>query len=209
LFNSLYLIDFYNIISKLIFLFSSSIVLFLTIFVFNKKKLKFNRYEYPIIIGFANLSCCLLISSFDLILLYLSIECLSFCLYILVLFKIKNKLTAEAGLKYFCLGVVASSSILFGISLIYGAICSTNFMYIKAYLDNCCTSDPLVYTGFIYILSGFFFKLAVFPYHMALIDVYDGSSLSVTTYLVTVVKFVMIIVLCKLLMYVFYSIQGL
>ncbi len=208
LFNSLFLVDFYNTISKLIFLLSSSFVLFLTIFIFHKKNLKFNRYEYPIIIGFANLASCLLISSFDLILLYLSIECLSFCLYILVLFKIQNKLTAEAGLKYFCLGAIASSSILFGISLIYGAVCTTNYMYIKAYLDN-IIDDPLICTGFIYILSGFCFKLAVFPYHMALIDIYDGCSLSVTAYLVTVVKFVMVVTLCKLLMYVFYSLQEL
>ena len=209
LFNSMFLVDFYSTFSKLLFLFSSSLVMLLNLFVLNKKKSNFNRYEYPLIIGFANLGCCLLISSYDLILFYLSIECLSFCLYILVLLKIKNKLAAESGLKYFCLGALASTFMLFGIALLYGCFFTTNYLYIKTFIDNFNNQSITVYLGFLLILFGFFFKLALFPYHMTLIDVYDGSALSVTAYLITIVKLVMVIVLCKMLMYTFYSIQFL
>jgi NADH-quinone oxidoreductase subunit N len=212
-FNFLFIVDFYSIFNKLILLFSTNIILLLILIIsiFNKKIFAHNRYEYTIIIGFSTIASSLLISSFDLILLYLALECLSFCLYILVLFKIKNKLSAEAGVKYFCLGSLASGFVLFGISLIYANICSTNFLIIKYWfkLNNSNNEFQLlsIYIGVIFIMFGFLFKLAVFPFHMGLLDIYDGSTLSVTIYLITVIKFVIVIVFCKLFIYVFYAIQ--
>ena len=140
----------------------------------------------------------------------MSLESLSFCLYTLVMFKIKNKLTAEAGIKYFCLGALASGFMLFGIALIYGVTNTISFSEIKYCIDfskHSNINSSCIYIGFLLLLAGFFFKLGLFPYHMGLLDIYDGSSLSTTLFLVTVVKFSIIIILSKILMFVFYSLQ--
>jgi NADH-quinone oxidoreductase subunit N len=213
LFNSLLSFDFFTTTTKIIILIGSNIFLiFATLcWVVLTYPNSLKKYEYPFLISFSILSICLLISSVDFIMLYLSLESLSFCLYILVVFKIKDKLTIEAGLKYFCLGSLASGFVLFGISLMYSVLNTVSFIKLKYLLEFSNSSASImhiyVYLGFIFLFVGFLFKLGVFPYHMGLLDVYEGSSLIITIYLISVVKFTIIVVVTKLLMNTFYALQ--
>ncbi len=213
LLNNFLMLDYFTTSIKIFILFSSNIFLifaslYWAVFTYPHS---LKKYEYPFIFSLITLSIFLLVSSLDFIMLYLSLESLSFCLYILVVFKLKDKLAIEAGLKYFCLGSLASGFILFGISLFYSTSHSLNFLKLKYLIDfsEFFISFDLIYIylGFVFILVGFLFKLGVFPYHMGLLDIYEGSSLIVTLYLISIVKFTILITLAKLLMNFFYNLQ--
>lgn len=100
--------------------------------------------------------------------MYLSIELQSFALYILASIKRYSNLSIEAGLKYFILGSFASGLILYGITLIYGFLGTTAFneIYTLLWLGTFIESYPIgVIFGFIFIISGLFFKLGLVPFH--------------------------------------------
>jgi NADH-quinone oxidoreductase subunit N len=213
IFNSMFSVDLYTILAKIFILIGSSLVLIITLnswFCLHYTQ-HISTYDYLFLLNFLNLSLYFLISATDFFTLYLALESLSFCLYTLVVFKSKDKLTTEAGIKYFSLGALASGFLLFGISLIYGNNGTLNFISLKQVLDLSfsynliLTTNLLNYLALIFLISGFLFKLGAFPYHMGLLDVYEGSPLIITLYLISVVKFGLLVVFFKLLMFVFYS----
>lgn len=216
IFNSMLSVDLYTTIAKIFILFGSSLVLLLTLnsWIFLHYTKHISSYDYLFLLNFLNLSLYFLISAIDFFTLYLALESLSFCLYTLVVFKAKDKLTTEAGIKYFSLGALASGFLLFGISIIYGNIGTLNFINLKQILDLSFNYDIILSTnilnclGLIFLISGFLFKLGTFPYHMGLLDVYEGSPLVITLYLISVVKFGLLVVFFKLLMFVFYAIHS-
>jgi len=103
----------------------------------------------------------LLISSYDLISLYLAIELQSLCLYVLAAAKKDSTFSTEAGLKYFILGSFSSALLLFGISLIYGCTGTTNFEDLSL-LFACAGNDISILRsidiGLIFIAAAFFFQ---------------------------------------------------
>ena len=125
--------------------------------------------DYSIIVLFSILGSSLLISSFDLISVYLSIELQSFGLYILASLYRDSESATSAGLKYFLLGGFSSCLILLGIGLIYSYTGLTNFESI--YLLNSISGidQPTVLQGLslglIIIFVGFLFKIAAAPLH--------------------------------------------
>jgi NADH-quinone oxidoreductase subunit N len=128
-----------------------------------------DRFEFLILLALAVFSLLLLVSTQDLITFYLSIEMQSLCLYVLAAFKRTSRLSTEAGLKYFILGALSSSLLLFGMSLIYGTIGSTNFNIIVKSTLNVETINDVSYTfvlGIILLLCGLLFKLTAVPFHM-------------------------------------------
>jgi NADH-ubiquinone oxidoreductase chain 2 len=141
--------------------------------------------DYSIIVLFSILGSSLLISSFDLISVYLSIELQSFGLYILATLYRNSESATSAGLKYFLLGGFSSCLILLGIGLIYSYTGLTNFESI--YLLNSISGidQPTVLQGLslglIIIFVGFLFKIAAAPLHNWSPDVYDGTPTIVTT----------------------------
>ena len=110
------------------------IILFLTISIETVEKEFSERFEFLMLIALTTFALLILVSTHDLITFYLSIEMQSLCLYVLAAFKRTSQLSTEAGFKYFVLGAFSSSFLLFGMSLIYGFIGSTNFeKFLKAY----------------------------------------------------------------------------
>lgn len=149
----------------------------------------------------------LLFLSNDFFSLYLGVELQSFVLYVLCSYK-RDAFSAEAGLKYFVLGAFSSGILLFGISLIYGFTGSTNFDDIYSLFFPNFSLLPLntgFLIGFIFFSIGFFFKLGVFPFHMWVPDVYEGSPTLVTSILAVISKFVIAVAFIKIYMYVFFS----
>jgi len=171
---------------------SKQIILFFTfacLFVCERSILenKINNFEYLLLILCAVLGLMLLISSYDLISLYLCIELQSLCLYALAASKKDSSLSTEAGLKYFILGSFSSGLLLFGLSLIYGCTGSTSFgalFLLMSSVDNPSLNLILeVLTKALFFISlAFFFKVAAAPLHMWSPDVYEGSPLSSTVF---------------------------
>jgi NADH-ubiquinone oxidoreductase chain 2 len=158
--------------------------------------------DYSIIVLFSILGASLLISSFDLISLYLSIELQSFGLYVLSTLYRDSESSTSAGLKYFLLGGLSSCLILLGCGLIYSYTGVTNFE--SLYLLNSISDIDQQYViqglslGLIIIFVGFLFKISAAPLHNWSPDVYDGTPTIVTTWLTVMPKISIFILLLEL-----------
>jgi len=169
---------------------------------------KFQVTEYSIIVLLAVLGMFLLVSANDFISLYLALELQSFCLYILASLKRYSNLSIEAALKYFILGSFSSGIFLFGISLLYGFFGTTNF-----YEINTLTFSSDIFTNYsspvlisiLFISVGILFKLAVFPFHFWIGDVYEGSPMIITAFFAIVPKLSFLVVFVKLYFFVFFK----
>lgn len=126
-----------------------------------------------------------------LFILYLGVELQSLALYILCCLKRYSNKSLEAGLKYFLFGSFSSCLLLFGITLVYGVLATLNLndIYIIISAVNFeGTKNILLHVGLICIMVGFMFKLALFPFHWWLADVYEGSADIITFFLAIVTK---------------------
>ena len=183
IFNESYIIDKFSIFMKVL-----TLLFCLFVLLASKNYIKNNnidKIEYPIIILASTLGMILMISSYDLIIFYLSLELQSICLYILASFKREDLRSTEAGLKYFILSALASGILLYGCSLIYGFTGSTNFEVIST---NLVESNTGAVFGIVFIIVALAFKLSVVPFHMWTPDVYEGSPTSVTSFFALVPK---------------------
>jgi NADH-quinone oxidoreductase subunit N len=124
----------------------------------------------------------------DFMMLYLVIELQGLSAYILAASFKSSSLSLEAGLKYFILGSLASGLILFGIALLYGYTGTVDFTGIQLLLFNSSAISIIYLVGIVFILSGLFFKLGLFPFHAWLPDVYSGSPFFVTALFATLPK---------------------
>jgi len=130
---------------------------------------KINLFEYPFLKVLTILSLCFLVMVNDLLGLYVIIEIQSLCLYVLASFKRNSAFSTEAGLKYFLLGSLASCLLLLGIAFIYSHLGITDFQNIYSLTASLEKSKFLfnpLNVGLLFLLAGFLFKLAIFPFHM-------------------------------------------
>jgi NADH-quinone oxidoreductase subunit N len=196
----------YTVIIKIILLVCA--IVFLTLAIEHIKQDFSERFEFLILIALSTFALLLLVSANDLIMLYLSIEAQSLCLYVLAAFKRTSQLSTEAGLKYFILGALSSSLLLFGMSVIYGFTGTTNFTEIvKGILSN-TTLENTPYTltlGFILLLCGLLFKLTAVPFHIWSPDVYEGAPLTVMIFFSTIPKLAIFCFFTKLVYTVFFD----
>ena len=163
---------------------------------------KFNSYStnFSLIILFNLLGASLLISSFDFISLYLTIELQSFSLYVLASLYRNSELATSAGLKYFLIGALASCFILFGAGLIYSFTGLTNFDSIFALISSSQLDELLVgiFLAFIFIFVGLFIKIAAAPFHNWSPDVYDNVPTVVTIWLNIIPKLTILILMIEI-----------
>jgi NADH-quinone oxidoreductase subunit N len=125
----------------------------------------------------------------ELMTAYLSLELLSFSLYILVSYAKTDARSNEAGLKYKLLGAFASAMLLYGMSLIYGVTGSTYYSGISEGLSRGTSDyDLALLMGLVLIIAGIGFKVAAVPFHMWTPDAYEGAPTAVTAYLSTTSK---------------------
>lgn len=143
--------------------------------------------EFYFFIFVCTLAMMMLVSAVELLTVYVSIELSSYSLYLLVPMRRNADEYAETGIKYFMIGVTASALMIFGISLLFGA---TNTTFIPQMVRSLplLMSQPAAIIGLVLALSGFFFKLALFPFHIWAPDVYQGAANQVTAYIATASK---------------------
>ena len=144
------------------------------------------RAEYPVLILFAALGMSVMVSAGDLLTLYIGLELNSLSAYVLAAFLRTDSRSAEAGLKYFVLGALASGILLFGMSLTYGFTGTTSFEGIRAALDGSLPMGALF--GLVFVLAGLAFKISAVPFHMWTPDVYEGAPTPVTTFFASAPK---------------------
>ena len=164
-----------------------------------KNKLNYAS-EYSLIVLFSSLGASLLVSSSDLISMYLSIELQSFGVYILTTLYRESESATSAGLKYFLLGGLSSCLILLGSGIIYTYTGLTHFESIYSLVsvsDSSQISQGLS-LGLIIIFIGFLFKVAAAPLHNWSPDVYEDSPTIVTIWLTIMPKISILIFLLEL-----------
>jgi NADH-quinone oxidoreductase subunit N len=195
---------------KQILLISTICCLF--IFEDNLIRQQINNFEYFILILCAVLGLLFLISSYDLISLYLAIEMQSLCLYVLAASKKNSSFSTEAGLKYFLLGSFSSALLLFGMSILYGCTGTTNFenftlLLSGVDLDNFSTTSSIS-NALLFVGAAFFFKIAAAPFHMWSPDVYEGSPTSSTIFFAVIPKIALFAVFIRMFQTVFSSFED-
>ena len=139
--------------------------------------------EYYGILLFTIVAAMFLASSGELLTAYISLELLSFSLYVLVAFDRYNERSNEAGTKYILLGALSSAFLLFGISQVFGHLGTTTFEGMSQALAGIGTLSPGLLVGIVLIIAGMGFKVAAVPFHMWAPDVYEGAPTPITAYL--------------------------
>ena len=144
------------------------------------------RAEYPILILFSAVGMGMMVSAGDLLTLYVGLELQSLSAYVLASFQRRDARSAEAGLKYFVLGALASGILLYGISLLYGFTGTTLFAGISDALAQGINMGQLF--GMVFVFAGLAFKISAVPFHMWTPDVYEGAPTPVTAFFASAPK---------------------
>ena len=151
------------------------------------KKYGINYGEYYILIQNSVLGMMLMAGAKSLFMIFLGLEVMSVCFYVLAGVNRKKEKAIEASLKYFLLGSFATGFLVYGIALIYGSAHTTSIDVITAGFAK-YSSDIIFLVGVLLFLIGFSFKIAAFPFHMWVPDVYQGAPTTVTGLFSTIGK---------------------
>ena len=144
------------------------------------------RAEYPILVLYAAVGMGMMVSATDFLTLYVGVELQSLAAYVLASFMRKDQRSAEAGLKYFVLGALASGILLYGISLLYGFTGTTGYAGVAAAMKGEMSLGILF--GIVFVMSGLAFKISAVPFHMWTPDVYEGAPTPVTAFFASAPK---------------------
>jgi NADH-quinone oxidoreductase subunit N len=144
------------------------------------------RGEYYVLALTALLGIFVLVSANSMLTVYLGVELLALSVYALVAFDRDSGVSAEAAMKYFVLGAIASGALLYGMSLVYGLTGTLDLGLIAARLHAPLSAGVVL--GLSFIVVAVAFKLGAVPFHMWLPDVYEGAPTSVTLFIGTAPK---------------------
>ena len=186
LFSGAYRIDLFSQIFKVIISFGLCLVVLML--GANKEIEEEYLPEYFMFFGLSTLGLMMLISSVELISIVISLEISSYSLYAVVpLRKGQTRIQLEASFKYLFFGAISSGVMIFGMSYVYGIAHSTFLVDIipalMQFLDK-----PIGILAIVLTLTGFFFKLSLFPFHFWAPDIYEGASNNTTTFIATIPK---------------------
>jgi len=165
-----------------------SIILIVTTFLVVLISIKYlslqnaNYGEYYALLLFALSGMIIMVSSSDLIVIFLGLEVLSISSYALAGLRREDEKSNEAAVKYFLLGSFASAFLVFGIAFLYGATQKTAIPAIIDSLQSGTSLGTLGLVGLGFIIIGFGFKIAVVPFHMWTPDVYQGAPTPITAF---------------------------
>ena len=164
------------------------------------------RFEYPILATLAVIGMMVMVSSGDLMTLYMGLELQSLALYVMAAMRRDNIKSTEAGLKYFVLGALSSGLLLYGASLVYGFAGTTLFSGILSTLNGGLPLGLLF--GLVFMLAGLAFKVSAAPFHMWTPDVYEGAPTPITAFFATAPKVAAMALIARLCHDAFGPIPG-
>ncbi len=157
------------------------------------------RFEFPILMLFSSIGMMLMVSANSLMTLYVGLELMSLSIYVLAAFARDERRSAEAGLKYFVLGALASGLLLYGITLVYGFSGTLSFEALARLMEQPGAASPGLIVGIVFIVAGLAFKVSAVPFHMWTPDVYEGAPTPVTAFMGTAPKVAAMVLLVRLL----------
>jgi NADH-quinone oxidoreductase subunit N len=164
----------------------------------NLKGIQEDRHpEVYLLLATCTLGMMFLVSSVELLTLYVSLELTSYSLYALVPLRTGSGQQIEAGIKYFLIGIATSALMLFGIACLFGATHTTSVAELARKLPG-LLDTPMAFVGLLLTLCGFFFKLALFPFHVWAPSVYQGAANQVTAFVATATKVTAMAMLVRL-----------
>ncbi|HXH63901.1 MAG TPA: NADH-quinone oxidoreductase subunit N [Mariprofundaceae bacterium] len=156
--------------------------------------------EYYVLMLFAATGMMLMASANTFIMLYLGLELMALCVYVLVGYQREVLRSGEAALKYFVLGSLASGLLLYGISFLYGVTGSFDFAAVgQAIATSGGNTHMAVMLGMVFLLAGLLFKLSVAPFHMWTPDAYEGAPTPVTAFMSVAPKVAGFVLLIRVL----------
>ncbi len=141
-----------------------------------------DKPEYYVLGLFGVAGMMVMASANHLLTLYLGLELMSLCLYAMIAFYRDDKLAVESAMKYFVLGALASSVLLYGMSLLYGLTGSLELSVIRTELAGTTNDNVAVALAVVFIVVALAFKLGAVPFHMWVPDVYQGAPTSTTAF---------------------------
>eukprot|EP00894_Picocystis_sp_ML_P003382 jgi/Pico_ML_1/53899/g4367.t1 len=164
-------------------------------------------FEYAPLMLLAVLGMLCMVSSADLLTLYLSLELQGLCLYVLAALQRTSPFAAEAGLKYFLLGAFSSGVFLLGCSLLYGTTGTTQWHALATlgFGGGQAEVSPALLLGVLCLFVGLLFKLAAAPFHVWAPDVYEGAPTPVTCFFAVAPKVALFAALTRLALQSFYE----
>jgi len=186
LFSGAYRIDLYSQVFKIVILLGFCLV----IFMFENKGETMEDYlpEFFMFLGFSVLGLMMIVSSIELISIVIALEISSYSLYVILpLRKSQKRMQIEASMKYLFFGAASTGIMLFGMGYLYGIAHSTFLKDIVQIIPG-FLSTPIGIIALVFTLTGFFFKLSLFPMHFWSPDVYEGASNTTTTFIGTIPK---------------------
>lgn len=184
--NDLYIADSLSSFLKLLLLAATGATLLMSIAPLTR--LGIARFEYPILILLALLGMFIMVSAHNMLTLYVGLELMSLASYVLASFHRDNDQSSESGLKYFVLGSLSSGLLLYGVTLVYGFVGSTDFTAIAASVSTGTGHNLGAIFGLVFIFAGLAFKISAVPFHMWTPDVYEGAPTPVTAFFASAPK---------------------
>jgi NADH-quinone oxidoreductase subunit N len=195
LFHGMLVISPLNSLFKIICL----VLAFFTVLLARGDRAARHHGEYLALILLATIGLLLLVGSEELLMIFIGLELTGLSLYVMTAFDRSDFRSAEAGLKYFLFGSMASAFTLFGMSLIYGLTGTTALAAIAQTL-GATSIQPLLAAGIVMTLIGFAFKVAVAPFHLWAPDVYQGAPVPTAAFIASGSKVASFVVLGKIVL---------
>jgi NADH-quinone oxidoreductase subunit N len=186
MFGGAFVVDNFALIIKATFLLSAYVVVLLSTNYIAEGDYWENEY-YEMLLS-SVLGMVLIASARDLITLFVALELLSIPAYLMATWRKRDLKSNEAGLKYYLMGVFASSLMLYGMSLLFGVSGSTLLTDISRTVGDFDHSQPVITLGIILVVVGFAFKVSSFPFHTWAPDTYEGAPTPVTSFLAVASK---------------------
>lgn len=196
-FHGFYIADGISQLAKMV-MYASVFTIFIYAKPYNRNRGIFKGEFYTLSL-FALSGTSMMVSAGHFLTAYLGLELLSLSLYAMIALRRDSAGAAEAALKYFVLGALASGLLLYGISMVYGATGTLSFPDVLAQTHNGGASPWLLKLGLVFIVVAVAFKLGAVPFHMWVPDVYQGAPTSVAALVGTAPKIAAVIFAFRIL----------
>jgi len=180
-FDRTFAFDTFAIVAKFVIVVATALVVLISVKYLDIEDA--NLGEYYALLLFAAVGMMFMVSGVDLIVLFIALELMALCEYILAGFLRGSRRSNEASVKFFLLGAFSSGLLLYGMSLLYAIGGSTKLSVIAERLRDRPAADPLSWIALITLLAGMYFKIAAVPFHQWTPDTYEGAPTSITAFI--------------------------
>ncbi len=205
MFGGAYAVDHYALALKGFFLVVAYITILVSVDYIDAGD--YYKGEYYVLLLTSVFGMSIMASSRDLITLFVALETISIPTFILATFRKHDRVSNEAGIKYYLIGVLSSALMLYGMSLIFGITGATKLSDIAAYVSTHGTASLLTVAIFL-SLAGFAFKVSAVPFHFWAPDTYEGAPTPVTAFLSVASKAGGFVALINIIYFGFYGTNG-